>query len=81
LKWNEFFRQRPIGWREDDRTHKLLQVQGVKAPGEEIFVSLAQMKELAKERQAAKSEVINSLVNSQLGVMLLNSVGGHKLGN
>jgi hypothetical protein len=32
---------RPIGWRDDDRTYKLLQVQGVKEKPTSIFPSLA----------------------------------------
>lgn len=41
LKWFAFFENRPVGWREDDRTFKLLQAQGVKAKACEVFASLA----------------------------------------
>jgi len=40
LGWNEFFSQRPVGWREDSRTFTLLRAQGVKARPYEIFSSL-----------------------------------------
>jgi hypothetical protein len=39
-EWAAYFTQRPIGWREDDRTYKLLQVQGVKERPERLFPSL-----------------------------------------
>jgi hypothetical protein len=40
LRWNAYFERRPIGWREDDRTAKLLQAQGVEKKATEIFPSL-----------------------------------------
>jgi len=40
LGWYAYFEQRPPGWREDDRTHKLMQVQGLKEPGYKVFPSL-----------------------------------------
>jgi hypothetical protein len=40
LGWFAYFEQRPIGWREDDRTHKLLQAQGVKEKAWKLFPSL-----------------------------------------
>ena len=39
-QWLAFFEARPVGWREDNRTFKLLQAQGVKAKPEQIFSSL-----------------------------------------
>ena len=39
--WMKYFKQRPIGWREDHRTALLLNAQGVKKQGHEIFPSLA----------------------------------------
>jgi hypothetical protein len=38
--WFSYFEQRPYGWREDDRTHKLLQAQGVKEKAWMLFPSL-----------------------------------------
>jgi len=40
LMWMEYFKRRPIGWREDDRCMKYLQTQGVKAKPWQIFPSL-----------------------------------------
>lgn len=38
--WFNYFEQRPYGWRDDDRTHKLLQAQGVKEKPWKIFHTL-----------------------------------------
>ncbi len=40
LGWLNYFERRPLGWREDDRTVKLLQVQGVKEKPWQLFGSL-----------------------------------------
>lgn len=40
LRWMNYFERRPIGWREDNRTHKLMQVQGCDQPAVELFPSL-----------------------------------------
>lgn len=40
LGWLNYFERRPLGWREDDRTVKLLQVQGVKEKPWALFRSL-----------------------------------------
>lgn len=47
--WIEYFKRRPPGWREDDRIVKLLQIQGFKGRGEEVFNSLAQMRKQHEE--------------------------------
>lgn len=51
MKWIEFFKRRPVGWREDSRTAMLMRAQGVKAKGEDIFPSLRIMKEGSIARQ------------------------------
>jgi len=43
LKWVEFFKQRPIGWREDFRAYLFLRTQGVKKSAEEVFPTLKQI--------------------------------------
>lgn len=48
--WIKYFKARPYGWREDQRTSMLLQVQGVKKKPYEIFPSLAQLHEHTKPR-------------------------------
>ena len=40
MEWIEFFQRRPVGWREDHRTHYMLAAQGVKAKPHELFSSL-----------------------------------------
>lgn len=41
LGWINYFEQRPVDWRDDDRTYKFLQTQGVKAKPGQIFPSLS----------------------------------------
>lgn len=45
MKWGDYFRKRPVGWREDQRTFLLLQAQGYKGKPEDVFASLKQLKE------------------------------------
>jgi hypothetical protein len=40
LGWINYFERRPVGWREDDRSAKLLQAWGTKAKPWELFSSL-----------------------------------------
>lgn len=40
IGWFEYFRRRPLGWREDQRTYMLLSALGTKARPEELFSSL-----------------------------------------
>jgi len=43
--WGRYFKRRPYGWREDQRTAMLLQVAGYKGKPEDLFASLKQLKE------------------------------------
>jgi len=43
--WGHYFKKRPYGWREDQRTAMLLQVAGYKGKPEDLFGSLKQLKE------------------------------------
>ena len=45
LQWVSYFRRRPIGVREDQRTYLGLQAQGYKGRPEDVFASLKQMKD------------------------------------
>jgi len=45
IKWGHYFRKRPVGWREDQRTFLLLQAAGFKGNPEDIFATLRQLKE------------------------------------
>lgn len=40
IKWLAYFKQRPVGWREDQRAYLNLAAQGVKEPQEKIFPTL-----------------------------------------
>ena len=80
VTWFEYFRQRPIGWREDDRTYKLLQAQGVKAKPEEVFSSFASMK-AAEHTSVSDDGTLNhsKFKNSGIFAKLLSAKGGEKL--
>jgi len=45
VKWVEFFKKRPVGWREDQRAYLYLRTQGVKENPENIFPSLKLLKQ------------------------------------
>lgn len=51
IKWIEFFRRRPVGWRDDQRTYLLLRAQGLKEKAENIFPSLKLMAQGVEEKQ------------------------------
>jgi hypothetical protein len=68
-KWKIFLDARPIGWREDNRTSMLLNVQGVNKAGPELFPTLAQLKDYEAKR--SDEEVMQqSLSRSVFGAML-----------
>ena len=51
VKWIEFFRRRPAGWRDDQRTYLLLRAQGVKEKAENIFPTLKMMAQHEESKQ------------------------------
>jgi len=57
VKWIEFFRKRPIGWREDQRTYMFLRTQGVKEPAEKLFTSLSLIKKQEIDSQTPDQAV------------------------
>ena len=61
--WCKYFKQRPYGWREDNRTAMLLQAQGVKQKPEALFSSLADLKRYAQPSTLADSLVKSGLLN------------------
>ena len=67
MDWIEYFQRRPVGWRDDHRTHYLLAAQGVKAKPHELFASLYAI-EKDKEELANESldQDANKLVVSPL---------------
>jgi len=58
LKWVEFFRVRPHGWRDDQRAYMLLSAQGVKSKPENLFPSLRMIKEAEEKAIVPDQPVI-----------------------
>ena len=50
VKWISFFKRRPIGWQDDQRTFMLLKAQGVKGSAETLFPTLKIIKEQNSQR-------------------------------
>jgi hypothetical protein len=69
--WLAYFEVRPYEWRDDDRTHKLLQAQGYKGKPGSLFNSLKAIYEMPKND-------VNSIKNSAFFSKLLDAKGGDK---
>ena len=78
MRWFEYLRLRPVGWREDHRTYMIMSALGVKEKPDKIFSSLAQMKK-AEEKWNDAQQNMGSLRNSQLLSLLSSATGGDKL--
>jgi hypothetical protein len=63
VNWTKYFKARPIGWREDNRTYMLLAAQGVKEKPERLFESLASLRK-ARDDQPEEQRLAQSLVSS-----------------
>ena len=76
--WFNYFERRPIGWREDDRTMKLLQAQGVKEKAVNLFPSL---KAVYESNQKVNEEGTNmgSLMGSMLFQKLMTAKNGDSI--
>ena len=83
LGWISYFEHRPIGWRDDLRTMKILQSNGVKAKPEALFESIARIKQAedARTNQFTKKGQVSSsnLMRSALFSKMLAAKGGDKL--
>jgi hypothetical protein len=75
LGWFDYFERRPAGWREDDRTMKYLQTQGVKEKPWNIFPSLNSI----YNRKESESFDITGFKNSTLFSKILSANNGDKL--
>ena len=53
LGWFEYFKLRPPGWQEDNRTALLMKAFGVKEKPEEIFPSLKAISDAKHKREQA----------------------------
>ena len=67
MKWGSFFRKRPLGWREDQRTFLMLQAQGYKGEPGSVFASLKQLKENipAEVKSLPKGKFLEMMMKSQ----------------
>jgi hypothetical protein len=75
LGWFSYFEQRPVGWREDDRTMKYLQTQGVKEKPWNIFASLDPI----YNRNKSEGFNVSNFKHSGLFQKLLGAGGGDRL--
>ena len=75
MGWFNYFERRPVDWRNDDRTSKLLQAQGVKADAKRLFPSL----EAVYSTPASEGFNAAKFKRSQMFSMMLGSVNGDKL--
>ena len=72
LKWISFFRSRPVGWREDQRTFLLLKSLGYKGGPEALFPTLKQIKQNKVENQQPDRAV----PKGQFLEKMMKAVGG-----
>jgi hypothetical protein len=78
-KWELYFNERPVGWRDDQRIYKVLQAIGIKAKPEAIFESLMQLSasiNSRSEEQDANKRMTASLGKSVIFSKLLSAKGG-----
>jgi hypothetical protein len=76
LQWIEFFKRRPVGWREDHRASMLMNAQGVKAKGHELFGSL----KVINDRVEAEKAKGNALPSGKFLDMMMKATGGDDSG-
>lgn len=65
LNWSLYFKSRPVGWRDDNRTYMMLAAQGVKEKPHRLFESLAAIKR-EQENLPEQERIKQSLVSSGL---------------
>ena len=78
LGWFEFFERRPVGWRDDDRVAKLMQVGGAKGKPYEFFTSLKPIYKPVHQG-GEKTQAVESLGGSLMLHKMLGAKGGDKL--
>lgn len=82
VKWQLFFAQEPLGWREDYRTAKLLEAQGVKTPARQIFKSIGVILDKAAVKEKTREDgmlTAETLKGSTMFSKMLGAVGGDQL--
>ena len=75
IGWMAYLEVRPVDWRDDSRTMKLLQVQGCKEKPESIFPSLAA---IHKKPERADGEALD-LKGSFMLQKIMEAQGGEKI--
>ena len=78
--WQSYFDIQPVGWREDDRTLKLLQIQGFKGEASSIFQTFARIKatSVREETPLEKSTVFAFMKNARGGDNIGDLIGTNK---
>jgi hypothetical protein len=80
LGWFHYFERRPVDWRSDDRTFKVLQTQGVKEKPWTIFGSLDAIYNNKKTVQNEDGKIsLQNLKSSGIFSKMMTAVGGDKL--
>lgn len=75
--WFSYFEQRPYGWRDDDRTYKLMRVQGCDAKPARVFPALEPIYTPPVAPKPGQVSV-KKLKQSSLFAQLMQAVGGDK---
>lgn len=76
MQWIEFFRRRPVGWRDDHRTSMIMNSMGVKEKGHNLFHSL----KIINDRTEAEKAKGNALPSGKFLDMMKNAKGGDDSG-
>jgi hypothetical protein len=79
LGWMNYLERRPVDWRDDDRTFKLLQVQGYKGRPDQVFSSLAAINNQAEVQKEPGMIDFKSFKGSLMFSKMLQAQGGDKL--
>lgn len=80
LGWQRYFERRPVGWREDDRTVKIMQVMGCSQKPQEIFESLSVVYAEAKKPRVKDGQMsVAALQGSWLFGKMMSAKGGDQL--
>ena len=69
VNWIAYFKKRPYGWREDQRTVMFLQAQGYKGKPEDLFPSLKQLKDgiPAEQKALPKGKFLEMMLKAKGG--------------
>lgn len=80
LGWIDYFKRRPIGWREDNRTSLVMMASGAKIKPLDVFPSLKALSSNNTDESLSDEERKNkSLKGSAFLLKLLSAKGGEKI--